>query len=77
RNSITYGASHDRVEVGTNVVYGAIHHFGGLAGRATGKAGPVRRTRLPARPYLGASEDDLSEITKVLNHHLKGAWRSP
>lgn len=75
RNSITYAASHDRVEVGTNVVYGAIHQFGGVVGRATGKAGPVRRPRLPARPYLGASEDDRTDITQALNDHLRGAWR--
>ena len=47
------------VAVGTNVVYAAIHHFGGRAGRN-------KRAKIPARPFLpidrsGALERDLKE----------------
>lgn len=42
------------MEVGLNLVYGAIHQFGG---EEAGRLG------LPARPYLGLSaEDDLDAI---------------
>ncbi len=45
RDSITYQASDDGVEVGTNVVYAAIHQFGGMAGRG-------QKVHIPARPYM-------------------------
>lgn len=43
--SITYDADSSSVALGTNVVYGAIHQFGGRAGRA-------KASIIPARPFL-------------------------
>lgn len=75
RNSITYRADHASVEIGTNVVYAAIHQFGGVAGRKTFKGeGPPNRSRIPARPYLGASKDDRDEIVATMNDFLGKRW---
>jgi phage gpG-like protein len=50
--SVTYLAGDGEVDVGTNKIYGAIHQFGGRG--------------IPARPYLGLSPDDSSEIGEIL-----------
>ena len=118
RNSITYRASQTSVEVGTNVVYAAIHQFGGTIrakkgpflsipvtaqARAAGsprnmpglavaqtlkgqfvllesKSGTVhfllrKQVTMPARPFLGASDDDRIELLRVLQSHYEGIWR--
>lgn len=59
--SINYRATDSKVTVGTNVVYAAIHQFGG----------PTKRgATMPARPYLGVSDDDLREIREMLQEYL-------
>ncbi len=66
RDSITYQASADEVAVGTNRVYGAIHQFGGQAGRG-------QTVTIPARPFLGISADDEREINLIAQHHIASA----
>lgn len=56
------------VEWGTNVVYAAIHQFGGAAGRKD------RRVTIPARPFLGVSNEDRTELLAIINDHLQRAW---
>lgn len=56
------------VEVGTNVIYGTIHQLGGAAGRKN------RRVTIPARPFLGASNEDSTELLSISNDHLQRAW---
>ncbi len=48
------------VSVGTNLVYGAIHQFGG---DAVGKA-------IPARPYLGLSSDNIRDLHDTIEDWL-------
>lgn len=117
RNSITYRASHDSVEIGTNVAYAAIHQFGGIIrakngpflaipitpqARAAGSprnmqnlvfvqslkgqfmlldkdSGTVhyllrKQVKIPARPYLGASDEDRTELLRVMDEHLNRIW---
>ena len=60
------------VEVGTNLVYGAAHQFGmvkGYAGR-TRRGAPIPWGNIPARPYLGLSSADESEIIRILRDYL-------
>ena len=58
----------NRSGVGTNLVYAAIHQFGGPAGRG-------HKSRIPARPYLGL--DDYSKnkldalVHKLVMQHFK------
>ncbi|MDE0392819.1 MAG: phage virion morphogenesis protein [Rhodospirillales bacterium] len=68
RNSIAHTVTDGgrAVEVGSGVVYAAIHQFGGHAGRG-------RRARIPARPYLGVDEHDRDAITHIVSRALQGA----
>ena len=61
--SITHRVVGDTVEVGTNVVYGAIHQFGGRAGRG-------HSTTLPARPFLGIDAGDRRAILRIVRRAL-------
>ena len=63
RNSITYRASRTGVEIGTNLVYGAIHQHGGRAGRG-------KKITIPARPYLGISSADEQMIDGLAQAYL-------
>ena len=67
QRSYTYQADEAGVEIGTNVVYAGIHHFSGMAGRG-------HRSRIVARPALGASQEDREEIAETLNRFLKKSW---
>ncbi|CAN5488991.1 hypothetical protein BH10BAC6_BH10BAC6_03240 [soil metagenome] len=62
--SITAEATSQVVTIGTNKAYGAIHHFGGQAGRN-------KKVLLPVRPFLVVQEEDLEEIQKAAEDWLK------
>ncbi|MCF8491361.1 MAG: phage virion morphogenesis protein [Rhodospirillum sp.] len=64
RDSVTHAVNSQSVAIGTNVVYAAIHQFGGEAGRN-------HATVLPARPFLGISTDDNVEIGDIVADHLR------
>ena len=64
--SISYAAHNDYVEIGSNWPYARIHQLGG-------KAGKGRRTHIPARPYLGITNEDRAEIRDVLLSEIKRA----
>ena len=61
--SINYQVAGNQLKVGTNIVYGAIHQFGGKAGRG-------RKVTIPARPYLGISPADREDILATLDEWL-------
>lgn len=63
RNRFNVRASRDRVSVGTEVIYAAIHQFGGKAGRG-------RKVNLPARPFLGVRDKDWTEIKAAVGDYL-------
>ena len=67
RNSITHVVNGSELLVGTNVIYAAIHQFGGRAGRD-------RSVELPARPYLGISGDDERAIDRIVLSYLERAF---
>lgn len=54
------------VEVGSDVLYAAIHQFGGSAGRG-------RKVTLPARPYLGIDEGDRTNILRIVSRAIERA----
>ncbi|MGF1727202.1 phage virion morphogenesis protein [Photobacterium nomapromontoriensis] len=61
---LNYLASPQAFEFGTNSEYGAIHHFGGSTEMRPQNAA------IPARPWLGVSQDDISEIYDILGDFL-------
>ena len=82
--SITRRASKDSVEVGTNKVYAAIHQFGGtissksggyLSFAIGGQFVRVRSVTIPARPFIGISEDDVKNVSEVIEGALIRATR--
>ncbi len=82
RDSVVYRADDDEVRVGTNVAYAAIHQFGGKikprGGRALffpGASHPVSSVTIPARPFLGISDEDRSEILDIIRDHVSRAKR--
>lgn len=100
RNSINARAETDSVTIGTNVVYAAIHQFGGaitMGGRSQTlahdkggrfmsrkkaskqKTGSVRvsiatigahAVDMPARPFLGARDEDWGRISTALAKYI-------
>lgn len=67
RNSINVLATDNQVEVGTNVLYAAIHQLGGKAGRG-------KKTVIPSRPFLPDQDSlDWPEVKATLQDFLKGA----
>ncbi|MCY4123519.1 MAG: phage virion morphogenesis protein, partial [Acidobacteria bacterium] len=65
RNSITHVASAGGVDVGTNVIYAAIHQFG--------SGGLERPKNIPARPFLGLDDDDADAIERLVLARLASA----
>ena len=59
RDSIHWRAHDDGVEVGTNVVYAAIHQFGS---RPDGS----RPRGIPARPFLGLDDGDRAAVRRIV-----------
>lgn len=62
--SFNYEASSREVKIGSPVVYAAIHHFGGAAGRN-------HAAEIPARPVLGMSHQDEQAISEMAEEFLR------
>lgn len=69
---IYYKASKDDVKVGSSLIYAAVQQFGAGKGAfgTTSKGGPIPWGSIPARPYLGFSDDDRSQILSILGRYL-------
>jgi len=75
---IVYQVSSDEVQVGSPMEYAAIHQFGGVIKPARAKAlkfggGYVASVTMPARPFLGVSDDDAVEVASLVSDYLAGA----
>ncbi|VCU52872.1 hypothetical protein TTHN1_00626 [Thermus thermophilus] len=68
KNSISWKVAGSRIYVGTNLEYARIHQFGGYAGRG-------RKVYIPARPFLGLTEEDREEAKALLLEWMKEATR--
>ena len=66
RDSIQHVVRGDGVDIGSNLVYAAIHQFGG-------KAGKGRAVTLAARPYLGIDDRDAAAIERIVTRHIAEA----
>lgn len=80
-DSIDYEVSGGAAEVGSSLVYGAIHQFGGtivpkqaeaLVFRIGGRTIRAKKVEIPARPYLGLSAANRAEIDALVATLLRG-----
>ncbi|WP_274571560.1 phage virion morphogenesis protein [Neisseria leonii] len=55
RGSITQLSDNDTALVGTNMVYAAVHNFGGMAGRG-------KKVRIPQREFLLLTNQDKQDL---------------
>lgn len=74
-------AAQDGVEWGSNRIYAAIHQLGGvirpvngegLRFRIAGGFVTVKSVTIPARPYLGANQQDMAAFAQILLRHIAG-----
>jgi phage virion morphogenesis protein len=70
--SIQRYASPTEVEIGSNMIYAAVHQFGAAQGAFgnTSRGSPIPFGDIPARPYLGLSDDDRQEIEAFVSDRL-------
>ena len=69
KDSIDYAATSDKVMVGSNLPYARIHQLGG-------KTGKGHKVDMPARPYLGVSEEDMDAVREPMADFLAGAFKA-
>lgn len=81
RRSFTYLAQNASVAIGTNVVYAAAQHFGRSrtasvfeALKAGRGAQAARATGLPAREFMGFSEQGKVQLVGAVNGLLSRTW---
>lgn len=64
--SIHSESSSKGVEVGTNLIYAATHQFGDRNRTIRRGNGGTIHIDIPARPYMGITEEDMQEITHII-----------
>ncbi len=79
RGGITYQAGPDHVLVGSPLVYAGVHQFGAGKGAfgATSKGAPIPWGDIPARPFLGLSDEDEDEVAALIADYLRAAIGGP
>lgn len=79
-NSITYHARPDLVEVGTNNKIAPVHQKGRtiktkqsryLHFKVGGRWARKKKVKIPARPFIGISDDDRQAIDDIIAEHLE------
>nr|MDI3547891.1 hypothetical protein [Halanaerobiales bacterium] len=85
KNSLNYKANSKKVDVGTNIIYAAVHQKGATIKAKNAKYLKFKvgkrwvqktKVKIPARPFLGVSDDDRREIKNIIqdriDEHLSG-----
>jgi phage virion morphogenesis protein len=68
-NQLAYQINGDNLEFGTNRVYGAMMQFGGTKAQFPHLWGDI-----PARPFLGISNQDKTDVLNILSRHIQRAF---
>lgn len=63
RRGIKMKATHRRVDVGFNIIYGRIHNLGGRTGRD-------RKVKMPKRQFLGINHRNRREIGEIIRERV-------
>lgn len=74
-SQIFYNAGPEGVEWGSPMIYAATQHFGAAQGAfgRTRRNGPIPWGNIPARPFLGISPEDETNVTEALAEWLERA----
>lgn len=84
KNSITFKARPEGVAYGTNVKYASVHQEGReikakkakFLKFAVGKGyAQVKKVTIPARPFIGISQDDMEEIKYIVRKNIRRALK--
>lgn len=72
---IAYDAAPDGVEWGSNRIYAAVMQFGAAKGAfgTTSRGASIPWGTIPARPFLGISDEDETQLVAILSDYLQGA----
>jgi phage virion morphogenesis protein len=70
KNSITEMSDNDSAVVGTNLIYAAIHNFGGTIKRETSKGKKVE-IEMPQREFLILTEQDEADIMEDVQTYFQ------
>lgn len=81
RSSVSYDIRGKEVAVGSNVIYGPIHHFGGVIRAKAAKSLAFTLTNgefvtkksvtIPARPWLVLQDSTYKRFNNILRQHLQ------
>lgn len=73
--TINYEASADKVYWGSNVIQAAVMQLGAAKGAfgTASNGSSIPWGAIPARPYIGAGDEDLSNILATIEDYLAGA----
>ena len=63
KRSVQAQTGSDFVEVGSSIVYALVHQSGG-------DAGLVHGATIPARPYVGAHQEDLASFEDIIRDYI-------
>lgn len=74
-SQIFYSAGPDSLEWGSPMIYAGTQHFGAAQGAfgRTSRNGPIPWGNIPARPFLGISPEDDTNVTEALAEWLERA----
>lgn len=65
--NLVYQTTQDQMQLGSAMVYAAMHQFGGT----TAPNSMIPNKTIAARPYLGISESDEAEIIATIGDYLR------
>lgn len=75
--SITADSDANSAVAGTNLVYATTHQFGASKGEfgANRRGGPIPWGDIPARPFLGVSDETSTQIIDAISDFIGEQWR--
>lgn len=78
-SEIFYQAAPHGVTWGSNMIYAAVMQFGAAKGAfgTAANGSPIPWGDIPARPYIGLSDEDRSAVTAELERWLAGITATP
>lgn len=76
---IAFQAGPDYLEIGSNAIQAAVMQFGAMKGAfgTTSRGGPIPWGTIPARPFLGLSDEDRTNILDELSDYVGEALHRP